>query len=96
MNSTASAQVNRPATLRALQSFGRIMFECDGKQAECTIDTAIHELRKTGRTLADVQLVDFDQAYRAEHPRSRQCQQVVDALLAAGLTDPALDAAKGR
>lgn len=96
MKSVANVQVKTKATIRTLEKFERVVLECDGKQAECSIQTAIHELKRTDRTLADILLVDFDQVYRADHPCSRQCQAVVDALLSAGLPDPAMAAAAAR
>jgi len=90
MNSAATGQVKDKVTIRTLEKFERVMFDCDGKQAECSVQTAIAELKRTKRTLADILLVDFDQVYRADHPRSRQCQVVVDALLSAGLPDPVM------
>jgi hypothetical protein len=89
---TKAAQGKTKATIRTLEKFERVVLECDGKQSECSIQTAISELKHTQRTLADILLVDFDQAYRADHPRSRQCQAVVDALLASGLPDPVMAA----
>jgi hypothetical protein len=93
MNSAATNQAKTKATIRTLEKFERVVLDCDGKQAECSVQTAIAELKRTKRTLDDVQLMDFDQVYRADHPRSRQCQAVVDALLSAGLPDPVMTAA---
>jgi hypothetical protein len=96
ITSTVAVSAKTPATIQTLEAFGRVRFQCDGNQGECSTETAISELKRTGRTLADVRLVDFDQVYRADHPRSRQCQAVVDALLAAALPDPIMSAAAAR
>lgn len=95
ITSSVAVSAKTPATILTLEKFGRVQFQCDGNRGECSTETAIAELKRTGRTLGDVRLVDFDQAYRADHPRSRQCQAVVDALLSAGIPDPAPQAAQG-
>lgn len=90
MNSNIAVNAKSTAVIQTLPSFNQVVFDCDGKQIECSINTALAELKRTNRTLAEVALMDFDQAYRSDHPRSRQCQQILDALLSAGLPDPVM------
>lgn len=86
--SPTSSAPKAPATLLVRQKFDRVLFDCDGKQLECSVKTAIFELKRSGRTLADVLLIDLE-PHPPEGPRSRQCEAVRDALLSSGLPDPA-------
>jgi len=93
-NLTAAAQPKEPATLYVLDAFDRVRLDFDGKSIECSTKTAIFELLRTGRTLADLLVVDLEN--RTHPARSRQYVAVVDALFASPLPDPILNAAKGR
>lgn len=89
--STTPSAPKAPATLHVCPKFDRVLFDCNGKQLECSVKTAIFELKRSGRTLADVLLVDLE-SHLPEGPHSRQCEAVRDALLASGLPDPAFTA----
>jgi hypothetical protein len=77
-----------------LPVFNRVALKMDGQRQACSLKTAIFELKRCNKTLADITLVDIHA--RLNGSRSRQVVAIQAALLASGLPDPVFDAAKGR
>lgn len=96
-NSPRNREAERACViLRAQQKFARVRFGCvcANEDLECSLKTAMFELKRRKMTLLDVQIVDFDQSLPGD--ARRQFPPVHDAVFAAGLPDAILDAAKAR
>lgn len=83
------------AILFAQEKFTRVRVRFGDEEFECSLKTALFELKRREMTLLDVAVVDFGQA-SAGAARSRQCQAIYDAVFSAGLRDPILEDAKAR
>lgn len=91
-SSNTATTAHAHTVLRALPAFQRVWLDSNGVQQTCSLKTAVFELKRQHKTLADITLVDLD-GHSAEQ-RSRQCQIIFDALLESGLPDPTFTASK--
>lgn len=84
------------AVIHSQLQFYRVMVSFDREDlAEYSLESCVFELKRRNLGLTDIQILDYSNNLPAGQ-RSQQCQAVYDAVFAAGLRDPILEAANHR